>query len=52
VDDRLRRLAHAGLTAGAPGDPGAVAFARERRREYEDGYRGSIGFAWLLLAPG
>lgn len=29
----------------------AVAFADERRREYEDGYRGAIGFSWLVLAP-
>ena len=32
-------------------DPEAVAFAAERKREYEDGYRASIGFAWLVLAP-
>ena len=24
---------------------------RERRREYEEGYREAIGFAWLVLAP-
>ncbi len=24
---------------------------RERRREYEDGYREAIGFSWLVLAP-
>ena len=39
----------AGLEASA--DPEAVAFAAERRREYEDGYRDAIGFAWLVLAP-
>jgi cyclopropane fatty-acyl-phospholipid synthase-like methyltransferase len=33
------------------GDPAAVAFAAQRRREYEDGYRGAIGFAWLVLVP-
>jgi len=32
-------------------DPEAVAFAAERRREYEEGYRDAIGFAWLVLAP-
>ncbi len=31
--------------------PGAAAFAEQRRREYEDGYRAAIGFAWLILAP-
>ncbi len=31
--------------------PGAVAFAEQRRREYEDGYRDAIGFGWLILAP-
>ena len=39
----------AGLEASP--DPGAVAFAAQRRREYEDGYRGAIGFSWLVLAP-
>ncbi len=29
----------------------AVAFAQERRRQYEDGYRSAIGFSWLVLAP-
>lgn len=33
------------------GDPEAVTFAAQRRREYEDGYRDAIGFAWLVLAP-
>lgn len=33
------------------GEPDAVAFASERRAEYEDGYRGAIGFAWLVLVP-
>ena len=32
-------------------DAEAVAFAAERRREYEEGYREAIGFAWLVLAP-
>jgi cyclopropane fatty-acyl-phospholipid synthase-like methyltransferase len=32
-------------------DPEAAAFAAERRREYEEGYREAIGFAWLVLAP-
>jgi cyclopropane fatty-acyl-phospholipid synthase-like methyltransferase len=32
-------------------DAEAVAFAAERRCEYEEGYRGTIGFAWLVLAP-
>jgi len=39
----------AGLEASV--DPEAVAFAAQRRREYEDGYRGAIGFSWLVLAP-
>ena len=39
----------AGLEAAT--DPEAVAFAERRRREYEDGYRGAIGFSWLVLAP-
>lgn len=33
------------------GRPEAVAFAEERRREYEGGYRSAIGFNWLVLAP-
>jgi hypothetical protein len=33
------------------GDPEDVAFAAQRRREYEDGYRASIGLAWLVLVP-
>jgi len=32
-------------------DPEAVAFAAQRRSEYEDGYREAIGFDWLVLAP-
>ena len=39
----------AGLEAS--GLPEAVAFAEQRRREYEDGYRSAIGFSWLVLAP-
>ena len=31
-------------------DAEAVAFAAERRREYEEGYREAIGFTWLVLA--
>jgi cyclopropane fatty-acyl-phospholipid synthase-like methyltransferase len=33
------------------GDAEAVAFAAERKHEYEGGYRDAIGFAWLVLAP-
>ena len=39
----------AGLEAA--GEPEAATFAAKRRREYEDGYRATIGFAWLVLAP-
>jgi cyclopropane fatty-acyl-phospholipid synthase-like methyltransferase len=39
----------AGLEASL--GPEAVAFAERRRSEYEDGYRSSIGFCWLVLAP-
>jgi cyclopropane fatty-acyl-phospholipid synthase-like methyltransferase len=39
----------AGLEAS--GLAAAVAFAEERRREYEDGYRSAIGFSWLVLTP-
>jgi cyclopropane fatty-acyl-phospholipid synthase-like methyltransferase len=31
--------------------PAAVAFAQKRRHDYEAGYRGAIGFGWLVLAP-
>lgn len=43
----------AGWRAGLEASPDqeAVAFAAQRRREYEDGYRGAIGFCWLVLAP-
>jgi len=43
----------AGWRAGleASSDPEAVAFAERRRRAYEDGYRGTIGFCWLVLTP-
>jgi cyclopropane fatty-acyl-phospholipid synthase-like methyltransferase len=34
----------------ASSDPDTVALAAERKREYEDGYRGALGFAWLVLA--
>ena len=39
----------AGLESSAL--PDAVEFAEKRRRDYEDGYRGAIGFSWLVLAP-
>jgi len=32
-------------------DPAALTLAAERRAEYENGYRGALGFAWLVLAP-
>lgn len=35
----------------ASGDPAALALAQERKREYEELYRGVLGFAWLLLHP-
>jgi cyclopropane fatty-acyl-phospholipid synthase-like methyltransferase len=31
--------------------PGARAFADRRREEYLGGYRGVLGFAWLILTP-
>jgi cyclopropane fatty-acyl-phospholipid synthase-like methyltransferase len=31
--------------------PGARAFADRRREEYLGGYRGILGFAWLVLTP-
>ena len=33
------------------GLPEAVAFAAQRRHEYEAGYREAIGFSWLVLEP-
>lgn len=36
----------------ASSDPDALALAAERKHEYEDGYRGALGFAWLVLASG
>jgi SAM-dependent methyltransferase len=33
----------------ATGAPGAAAFVDERRRDYEDRYRGVVGFGWLVL---
>lgn len=33
------------------GTPGARGFADERREEYLGGYRGVVGFAWLVLTP-
>lgn len=35
----------------ASGLPEAVAFAEQRRREYENGYRDAVGFSWLVLSP-
>ena len=46
---RSRRAGARGSRASP--DPEAVAFAAQRRREYEDGYRDAIGFSWLVLAP-
>jgi hypothetical protein len=31
-------------------DPDARLLAVDREREYRDAYRGTLGFAWLLLA--
>ena len=47
--DALETGWRAGLETS--GIPEAVAFATLRRREYEDGYRGAIGFSWLVLVP-
>ena len=47
--DAFETCWRSGLEASS--DPDAVAFAARRRREYEHGYRGAIGFAWLILAP-
>lgn len=33
------------------GTPAARTFADERREEYLSGYRGVVGFAWLVLTP-
>ena len=33
-------------------DDDARTHAAERRSEYLEGYRGVLGFAWLVLAPG
>ena len=33
----------------ASSDPDALALAGERKHEYEAGYRGALGFAWLVL---
>ena len=35
----------------ATGDADATAFCEGRRREYLSGYRGILGFAWLVLDP-
>jgi SAM-dependent methyltransferase len=35
----------------ATGEPDALAFCDERRHEYLGGYRGVLGFAWLVLDP-
>ena len=47
--DAFEAAWRAGLEASP--DSEAVAFAATRRSEYENGYRGAIGFAWLILAP-
>lgn len=39
----------AGLESSS--DPDALALAAERKRDYEAGYRGALGFAWLVLTP-
>ena len=33
------------------GNEEARAFAATRREQYEEGYRGALGFAWLVLVP-
>lgn len=47
--DTFEAAWRSGLEASS--DPEAVAFAAERKREYEEGYRAAIGFAWVVLAP-
>lgn len=47
--DTFEQRWRAGLEASA--DPAAVAFAANRRGEYENGYRDAVGFCWLVLAP-
>ncbi len=47
--DTFEAVWRSGLEAS--GDPEAILFAAERKREYEDGYRGTLGFAWLVLSP-
>ncbi len=48
--DAFERSWRAGLEASGIAE--AVSFAKRRRREYEEGYRGALGFSWLVLAPG
>lgn len=36
----------------ASSDPDAALLAAERKQEYEAGYRGALGFAWLVLTSG
>lgn len=45
--DAFETTWRAGLEAS--GSPEAVALAIERKHEYEEGYRGVLGFAWLEL---
>jgi SAM-dependent methyltransferase len=45
--DAFEQASRAGLESS--GLDGAGALTEERRSDYEDGYRGRLGFAWLLL---
>ncbi len=45
--DAFEAESRAGLEAS--GLDGARELAEERRADYEDGYRGALGFAWLVL---
>lgn len=47
--DAFEAARRSGLEAAD--DPEAVDFAAGRSRRYEEGYRGALGFAWLVLAP-
>ena len=46
--DAFEAARRAGLVRS--GLPAALELAEERRRAYEEGYRGSLGYAWLVLA--
>jgi cyclopropane fatty-acyl-phospholipid synthase-like methyltransferase len=46
--DAFEAAWRAGLEAS--GEPEALSVAAERRHEYEEVYRGVLGFAWLVLA--